>query len=444
MDKIISDLEVELRKIDPEGKKLSAGALSLAVTTLNSRVRHHGLSASQIHFSRDHHTGQNLTLRDSNIKQASEVETARTNPISAKSKAPGRTPHVEQQVGQGDTVYLRSEGDKHTARNPLLVTKVAQEQGGRKVTVHKINHSNPGCRPAPDISSRKMVIDEKYLYVPPHKRSRVPPNSSDDTWWRKQALPPVASLEPPSQWQPNRPATGEDDEDIYFLEAVQEPQQRKEAVVNGGGDQLEPVEIEGQEIGEQEIEEQENEEQEIEGQEIEEQEMEEQEQDQAEQVEGEDLWNEPEVAPGPPPPDPNLPPQAFPFPPWPPAPRQRLGATSATPKRGRPPKGGLDIVGRAVYEGEAIKYLLPENQGGERRGGVMSATVLHMAKSEQRKWPRWYNVRTQDRVDLSIELNVTKTWWVFRSGRWYPGDHPRMPPPDAVQEEGEEQGELQH
>ena len=101
-------------------------------------------------------------------------------------------------------------------------------------------------------------------------------------------------------------------------------------------------------------------------------------------------------------------------------------------------------MGRAVYEGEAIKYLLPENQGGERRGGVMSATVLHMAKSEQRKWPRWYNVRTQDRVDLSIELNVTKTWWVFRSGRWYPGDHPRMPPPDAVQEEAEEQGELQH
>ena len=328
-------------------------------------------------------------------------------------------------MGQGDTVYLRSEGDKHTGRNPLLVTQVAE--GGKKVTAHPILHSNPGCRPAPNISSREVVIDEKYLYVPPHRRSRIPRNSSDDAWWRKGDPTPATSLRSSldTDWQPNRPPSGEEDDDVYFVENVQEPMG---TMMNEGGAQVQQ-EMEPGDEGEEGLE----------GDNVEELEVEEQDPDHELGEQG-----EPEAAPEPAPPDPNLPPQAILFPPWPPEPRRRLGATSATPKRGRPQKGGPDIVGRAVTEGEAIKYLLPENQGGERRGGVMSATVLHMAKSEQRKWPRWYNVRTQDRVDISIELNVTKTWWVFRSGRWYPGDHPRMPPPDALQEGAEEQGELHH
>ena len=95
----------------------------MAVTTLNGRVQNYGFSASQVHFSRDYHTGENLNLRDSNIKQVKDMETAKTNPLSAKSKAPGRRPHLAQQVGQGDTVYLRSEDDKHTGRNPMLVRR---------------------------------------------------------------------------------------------------------------------------------------------------------------------------------------------------------------------------------------------------------------------------------------------------------------------------------
>ena len=69
----------------------------------------------------------------------------------------------------------------------------------------------------------------------------------------------------------------------------------------------------------------------------------------------------------------------------------------------------------------------------------MSATVLHMSKKDQGKWPRSYNIRTQDRVDMSVELDFTKIWWVFRGGFWYPGDHPNMPPPDDPLEGEEEE-----
>ena len=155
----------------------------------------------------------------------------------------------------------------------------------------------------------------------------------------------------------------------------------------------------------------------------------------------EGAWDDDDEGPGVPPP-PNIQPEDFEHPPWPPAPRCRLlgigGAPAprrrkkASPKAVRP---NLDIAGRALSVGEAIKFRLPEDQGGARRGGVMSATVLHMAKTMQSRYPRSYNIRTQDRVDMSITLDYNTAWWVFRRGQWYPGDHPDPPPPDAYPEE---------
>ena len=69
VDKTIRELEEEIKKIHPDGGKLTPGTLSLAVTTLNDRVRGHGLSASQLHFSRDHLTGKNLPIKDSRFKE---------------------------------------------------------------------------------------------------------------------------------------------------------------------------------------------------------------------------------------------------------------------------------------------------------------------------------------------------------------------------------------
>jgi hypothetical protein len=76
-------------------------------------------------------------------------------------------------------VYLKSDGDKHTARDPLLVTS-GEEQ---KVTVQKVLHSTPLHKDPPKITSQKMRIDEKFLYVPPHRKGGILPGSARDSWW---------------------------------------------------------------------------------------------------------------------------------------------------------------------------------------------------------------------------------------------------------------------
>ena len=105
---------------------MDTGTLSLAISTLNGKVREHGLSSSQVHFSRDSNTGTNLN--DAKLKKTKDDRKARTNPITARSKARGGKEHIRAEVEPGDMVYLRSDGDKHTARNPLLVTAV-KDQG---------------------------------------------------------------------------------------------------------------------------------------------------------------------------------------------------------------------------------------------------------------------------------------------------------------------------
>ena len=92
VDKSIQELEAELRRLSPEGKPVSVGTLSQAVTTLNNRVRSHGLSASQVHFSRDFTTGKNLTIKDNKLWQVREERktvSKKKPPPQTQSPRPG-------------------------------------------------------------------------------------------------------------------------------------------------------------------------------------------------------------------------------------------------------------------------------------------------------------------------------------------------------------------
>ena len=64
IDKAINELESELRKISPHGGKLNTADLALATMSLNNKIRKRGLTAAEIHFSRDSHDGSNLILDD--------------------------------------------------------------------------------------------------------------------------------------------------------------------------------------------------------------------------------------------------------------------------------------------------------------------------------------------------------------------------------------------
>ena len=206
VDKAIQELEAELRRISPEGKPVSVGTLCQAVTELNNRIRGHGLTASQVHFSRDFNTGENLTIRDKKLWQERETRKAATKPKSSPLKTPDLRP--------GQVVFIKKEGDKQKARDPLIVT-----DSGTKVTVQKMLHMDPLSSAPPRITSQKLRIDPKFLYVPPHRRQ-----IQDGSWRRTQRpahwLPPARPTPPPpplNDWRPSSPINDEDEDDVVTI-----------------------------------------------------------------------------------------------------------------------------------------------------------------------------------------------------------------------------------
>ena len=53
MDKSINELEVEIKKLSPDGEMLRLSDLAQATFAFNNKIRKRGLSASEIHFSRE-------------------------------------------------------------------------------------------------------------------------------------------------------------------------------------------------------------------------------------------------------------------------------------------------------------------------------------------------------------------------------------------------------
>ena len=164
VDKIIQELEFEIKKLAPNEEKLSAGRLGHALTILNTRVRSSGLTASELHFSRDPIRGINLHLNDEDIAK-NKTEARKTANYSAQSR------HHEpktKSISTGDTVVITQEGSKHQARAPHLVTNVENDN----VTVTKIMNSNQTQQKLPNWSPYQRVIHKKLLTI--RRKAPVP------------------------------------------------------------------------------------------------------------------------------------------------------------------------------------------------------------------------------------------------------------------------------
>ena len=90
VDKIINELETELRKISPDGDKLNPSELVKATMVLNNKIRKRGLTVSEIHFSRDSHDNSNLHLCDKDLQnhhQEIRIQNREHGTNSNKSKS---------------------------------------------------------------------------------------------------------------------------------------------------------------------------------------------------------------------------------------------------------------------------------------------------------------------------------------------------------------------
>ena len=92
MDRACQDIETEIRKLAPEGKKINPATLAKATIATNALLRRKGISAFEMHTSRSQDTGSNLLLDDAQI-HAEQIK-------SRKSSLDVQSPDIKV----GDTV----------------------------------------------------------------------------------------------------------------------------------------------------------------------------------------------------------------------------------------------------------------------------------------------------------------------------------------------------
>ena len=134
IDKGIQEVERELLKADPTGSPVSNTDLQQVVNTLNHRVRNRGLSAHEILFQRDQHTGRQINISDESLLNQQKEIRKRNHKPSSLSKAKGGNPCTSKNFRIGDLVYIKTEGDKFHARDTYIITAIS----GKYAIVQKL------------------------------------------------------------------------------------------------------------------------------------------------------------------------------------------------------------------------------------------------------------------------------------------------------------------
>ena len=206
VDNAIKELEQELCKLSPHDPTCNETVLSLALESMNSKIRNRGLSAKEIIFSRDNYTNKNIALNDRKLAQQQLQNKTVDNRHSEKVKFAKSNNHQES-VKKGDTVAFVLKPDKTKSRDIFLVTDVFKD----KLQVNKIMrfHSSQ-----PKIQTKSRIVPTPAVYqITDAKQPRcsdiqtkIAPQISTNTT-SNTAIP----------WRPYRDCASTDDEDEEIL-----------------------------------------------------------------------------------------------------------------------------------------------------------------------------------------------------------------------------------
>ncbi len=126
-EKAVQELEYELKRCQPDGSPITASQLAVATAQLNLRVRGRGLSAKEIVYQRDAHTGEQLNFSDKALSETQHQQRLDSHLPSARSHARTDKGPNHATVSLGDLIYIKSDGDKHTAREKHIVTAIEED-----------------------------------------------------------------------------------------------------------------------------------------------------------------------------------------------------------------------------------------------------------------------------------------------------------------------------
>ena len=123
----IQELEHELIRFEPHGGPVSSLTLSLAVASLNSRIRNRGLSAREMWTQRDQYSHTQLPIKDQTLILEQHSDRLSNHPYSMRSKNPKGRFYLICSVEVGDVVYLNCDRNKTCARDCYLVISTDKE-----------------------------------------------------------------------------------------------------------------------------------------------------------------------------------------------------------------------------------------------------------------------------------------------------------------------------
>ena len=230
-DRAIQELEGELLKLQPTGGPVTPVQLSIALHNLNARLRGRGFSSREMWSQHDQFTNTQLPFEDNRLVADQQMNRFKNHPLSAESKAPGRSKAVQPDLQIGDLVYLYMDGNKYHARDRYIVSSIEGEWCnirkfvGRqlrsssyrvkqsdcfKIPVTQSPESAPNNPESDTDSDASIQGDEPVLStsgshkqppIPPIPRSKQGPHSPSPT------LPPLG-LSPTACARPDPPLPG--------------------------------------------------------------------------------------------------------------------------------------------------------------------------------------------------------------------------------------------
>lgn len=124
-ERAIEELGLECLHMSPEGGPVSKISLAIATATMNSRIRHGGLSAREIFTQRDQITGEQLPIVDQQLIQKQSFNRSYNHASSSSAKAGNRPCVGTVLLGIGNLVFLRGDKSKYQARDKYIVVGIS-------------------------------------------------------------------------------------------------------------------------------------------------------------------------------------------------------------------------------------------------------------------------------------------------------------------------------
>lgn len=136
VDKAIQELEMELKRLNPEGSRLSDVSLLIGTHYLNSKLRpsRNNLSSKELLLLRDQYTGEQLNISDKNVINRQHEKRVRGHKTSIRQASYDTTFQV------GDLVLLKGEGSKHQARDSYIVCGLGPSTRPNTLKIRKMLH----------------------------------------------------------------------------------------------------------------------------------------------------------------------------------------------------------------------------------------------------------------------------------------------------------------